>query len=42
MESDAGWLHGRGDVDWTRVSDHDHSMDDKEVNLSDIEIDLSK
>jgi DnaK suppressor protein len=42
MESDAGWLNGRGDADWTRVSDHDHSMDDKEVNLSDIEIDLSK
>jgi DnaK suppressor protein len=42
MESDAGWLHGRGDVDWTRVSDHDHSMEDREVNISDLEIDLSK
>jgi DnaK suppressor protein len=42
MESDAGWLHGRGDADWTRVSDHDHSMEDREVNLTDLEIDLSK
>ena len=33
---------GRGETDWARVSDHDHGMDDREVRLSDLEIDLSK
>jgi DnaK suppressor protein len=42
MENDSGWLNGRGDADWARVSDHDHSMEDREVNISDLEIDLSK
>jgi DnaK suppressor protein len=43
MESDAGWGRGHGDTDWTRVSDHhDHGLDDREVKLSDLEIDLSK
>jgi len=42
MESEGGWLAGRGGADWARVADHDHSMDDKEVNLSDLEIDVSK
>lgn len=42
MESDSGWMAGRGDIDWARISDHDHSMDDREVKLADLEIDLSK
>jgi len=42
MESDAGWGRGHGETDWARVSDHDHSMEDREVKLSDLEIDLSK
>lgn len=42
METEGGWMGGRGDADWTRISDHDHSMDDREVNIADLEIDLSK
>lgn len=42
IESEGGWLAGRGDADWARLTDHDHSMDDREVRLSDLEIDLSK
>lgn len=42
METEGGWMAGRGDIDWARVSDHDHSMEDREVNITDLEIDLSK
>ncbi len=42
IESEGGWTAGRGETDWSRMSDHDHSMEDREVNLSDLEIDLSK
>jgi DnaK suppressor protein len=40
METDTGWGAGRGDIDWARISDHDHSMDDREVKLADLEIDM--
>jgi DnaK suppressor protein len=42
METEGGWSAGRGDIDWARISDHSHSMEDREVNISDLEIDMSK
>lgn len=43
METDGGWMAGRGDIDWARIAEHGgHSMDDREVNISDLEIDMSK
>ncbi|MDB5310365.1 MAG: yocK 1 [Gemmataceae bacterium] len=42
METEGGWLAGRGETDWTRISDSDHSMEDRDVNISDLEIDMSK
>jgi DnaK suppressor protein len=41
MERDSSG-YGHGDFDWARISDHDHSMDDREVRLSDLEIDMAK
>ena len=40
LETDSGWMGARGDIDWARISDHDHSMDDREVKLADLEIDM--
>ena len=40
MESDSGWMSARGDEDWTRISDHDHSMDDRQVKMADLESEL--
>src|SRR5437763_2389501 len=34
MEQDGGFLGGRGAADWSRMAEHDHGMDDKEVNLA--------
>ena len=42
LETDANWLASRGGHDWTRIADHDNPMEDREVNLSDLEIDMSK
>jgi len=42
MEHDSGWMAGRGDIDWARIADHDHSMEDREVRLADLEIDMAK
>lgn len=42
LEHDSGWMGSRGDIDWARISDHDHSMDDREVKFSDLEIDMAK
>jgi len=42
MENDSGWLADRGGSDWARISDHANPMEDREVNLADLEIDLSK
>ena len=32
----------RSAADWSRMADHDHGMEDKEVNLAQLEIDVSK
>ncbi|MBX9624214.1 MAG: TraR/DksA family transcriptional regulator [Gemmataceae bacterium] len=42
MEADGGWGSARGDFDWTRISDHRDPMAEREVNIADLEIDLSK
>ena len=42
MEHDGGWLDGRRDADWAKVSDSGSSMEEREVDLSDLEMDLSK
>jgi DnaK suppressor protein len=41
MEHDAGWLQGRGGSDWEKVSDSS-GMEEREVSLSDLEMDLAK
>jgi DnaK suppressor protein len=41
MEQDGGWGVGRGDADWGKIADGD-PMADREVRISDLEIDLSK
>jgi DnaK suppressor protein len=41
MELDGGFMTGRGADDWSRMSDHNHA-DDKEVNIAQLEIDVSK
>lgn len=41
MEAEGGWLRGRSAEDWGRLSDS-HSMDERDVRLSDLEIDMSK
>lgn len=40
METDSGWMAGQGDIDWARISDHNHSMDDREFKLADLELDM--
>jgi len=42
MEHDANWLESRGSSDWNKVSDGDGGMEDRHVNLADLELDLSK
>src|SRR5262245_48374751 len=42
MESEGGWLHGRSAEDWGRLSEGGNPMEDRDVKLSDLEIDLSK
>lgn len=42
MESEGAWHHNRGVQDWGRISDGGSSMEDREVSISDLEIDLSK
>ncbi|MCE9529667.1 MAG: TraR/DksA family transcriptional regulator [Planctomycetes bacterium] len=42
MEHDANWLQARGSADWNKVSDGDSGMDDRVVNLSELEMDFSK
>jgi DnaK suppressor protein len=41
MEAEGGWLRGRSAEDWGRLSDGD-PMADRDVKLSDLEIDMSK
>jgi len=42
MEHDGGWLERRGHADWDKVSDGDSGMEEREVSLSDLEMDYSK
>jgi DnaK suppressor protein len=42
LETDANWLSDREGHDWTRISDHGNPMEDREVRISDLEIDMSK
>lgn len=41
MEVDGGWGAGRGETDWGKLADG-NPMEDREVNISDLEIDMSK
>jgi DnaK suppressor protein len=41
METEGGWGAGRGETDWGRIAES-NPMEDREVNISDLEIDLSK
>ncbi len=42
MEHDGSWLDRRGLGDWNSVSDGDSGMDDREVNIAELEFDYSK
>lgn len=42
MEAEGGWLRGRSAEDWGRLGEGGNPMEDREVKLSDLEIDLSK
>jgi DnaK suppressor protein len=41
METDGGWGAGRGETDWGKLSEG-APVEDREVNISDLEIDMSK
>ncbi|MBN9118863.1 MAG: TraR/DksA C4-type zinc finger protein [Planctomycetes bacterium] len=41
VEQYGGWGAGRGEADWGKIADAD-PMADRDVNISDLEIDLSK
>src|SRR3954471_12565674 len=41
MEADGGW-HGRAADDWGKLTEGGNPMDDRDLRLSDLEIDLSK
>jgi DnaK suppressor protein len=42
MEHAGGWFERGGAGDWNKVSDGDSAMEEREVNLSDLELDYSK
>jgi DnaK suppressor protein len=42
MEAEGGWLHGRSADDWGKLAEGGNPMDERDVRLSDLEIDLSK
>jgi DnaK suppressor protein len=42
MEVEGGWLHGRSAEDWGRIAEGGNPMEERDVKLSDLEIDLSK
>lgn len=42
FERDGSVGNYTGDADWGRLSDHGHSMDEREFRISDLEIDLSR
>ena len=41
-ESEGGLAGGHGEFDWARVSDGRNPMDERDVNLSQIELDMSR
>lgn len=41
-EQDGAWGAARGDFGWDRLAEHTNPMEDKPVNLADLEIDLSR
>lgn len=42
MEAEGGWLGGRSAEDWGRLGEGGDPMADRDLNISDLEIDLSK
>ena len=42
MEAEGGWLHSRSGEDWGRLSEGGNPMEERDVRLSDLEIDMSK
>ncbi|MBA4192043.1 MAG: hypothetical protein C0467_29040 [Planctomycetaceae bacterium] len=42
MEVEGGWLHGRSAEDWGRLSEGGNPMEERDLKLSDLEIDMSK
>ena len=42
MEHDGNWFDRRGSADWNKVTDGDSSMEEREVNIADLELDYSK
>ena len=42
LESEGGMVGGRSADDWAKLSDAGNTMEDREVRLSDLEMDLSK
>ena len=42
IESEGGFRDGRGAEDWARIGEGGNPMEDREVTISDLEIDLSK
>ena len=42
MESEGGWLHGKSAEDWGRLAEGSNPMEDRDLKLSDLEIDMSK
>lgn len=42
QEDDAAWGRGTSDRDWSRMTESESGMEDREVKLSDLEIDLSR
>lgn len=42
MESEGGWRNGGSAEDWGRLAEGGNSMDERDVKLSDLELDLGK
>jgi len=42
MEAEGGWLHSRAGEDWGRISEGGNPMEERDVRISDLEIDMSK
>jgi DnaK suppressor protein len=42
MEAEGGWLNGRSAEDWGRIAEGGNPMEDRDLKISDLEIDMSK